>query len=774
LRLTTGSASVSASTCHYAFPRVVTIFLVALVGCLAHSVQALACQSFPIGVQPFTAISYISNTNAAGDRLVVGTIPLNTFNLIPLPGSSNEKFCGLVKLAPGIVAEAYVPTAAERGGNFGAFSGIILDPDNAQPFNNGLIPGARLGTVHAWRVTSVTSNAVRYLFADKAGFSYSQAGGFGSDASVEVEPASGSATPAGLVVLESRENNVLVSETVIPASPLLSAGRIYAEQAPGVNTRMTFANSSSTTATITIFLTDVSGVDSAGGTLTVPGKGKVTKLLSDFSLPPSLSTLTFSSTIPIAVSAVRSFLNEIGETLYSALPVSDFSEPVGETVVVPHFANGGGFTGRIVAVNPSDQVIAGTIQILGTAGQPLTITLNGRTNNIFNYQISPRAAIVFTAAAAASISTGSVRITPAAGGKSPLAFDQLVLKGGGVTSADAVVFQSRPSTAFRMYSQLSSTTLSGILLTNVANAQANVLFELTTLSGVPVPGATTIFGVSPNGQLALFLSDIFPGLPTPFRGILRISTASPSGVSVAGLRARINERNSFLFEGYPATSELTPATNTKRVFPDVASSGGGSAEVILFSGSAGQTSSGSLRFVDTSDKDGDGIPAAADNCPTVFNPNQADANNDGFGDACVSSLAAIGSGVSIGSNPIIGTGTQLSRQVAIGDNANIGSNVVLNQNVIAGDNFSVGNSTTVGQGSIFGANVTLGSNVTIGQGVAVGSGVTIGNSTAIGRDSIIGQNASIGANVTLGKNVTVKPGTLIPSGSVIPAGATVP
>ena len=45
--------------------------------------------------------------------------------------------------------------------------------------------------------------------------------------------------------------------------------------------------------------------------------------------------------------------------------------------------------------------------------------------------------------------------------------------------------------------------------------------------------------------------------------------------------------------------------------------------------------------VTASDKDGDGIPDATDNCPTVFNPirpmdgaKQADADNDGIGDAC--------------------------------------------------------------------------------------------------------------------------------------------
>ena len=34
------------------------------------------------------------------------------------------------------------------------------------------------------------------------------------------------------------------------------------------------------------------------------------------------------------------------------------------------------------------------------------------------------------------------------------------------------------------------------------------------------------------------------------------------------------------------------------------------------------------------DTDGDGVPDAQDNCPTTFNPNQADWDNDGTGDVC--------------------------------------------------------------------------------------------------------------------------------------------
>ncbi|MDW8354139.1 MAG: hypothetical protein RMK57_06370 [Bryobacterales bacterium] len=128
------------------------------------------CASFPERkLRPFQRVYYVSRTNASGDRLVVGspsTAQLFTVIIaddiggrveLPLPRSPNERYCAPVELAPGCVADAYVPTEPEREGRFPSFEGILVDPISGLPFPGGIIPRGRQGSggVHGWRVRSI-------------------------------------------------------------------------------------------------------------------------------------------------------------------------------------------------------------------------------------------------------------------------------------------------------------------------------------------------------------------------------------------------------------------------------------------------------------------------------------------------------------------------------------------------------------------------------------------------------------------------------------------
>jgi hypothetical protein len=129
-----------------------------------------SCLAFTTRTIPFTSIYYVTDANADGDRLVVGVpaaLPSAFLDptLLPVPNAPNEQICNPVQLAPGFYANAYVPTAAERGGDFSAFGAAIPDPDPSNKganFPGGKIPSNRLDPnnrfpVFAWRISSVAS-----------------------------------------------------------------------------------------------------------------------------------------------------------------------------------------------------------------------------------------------------------------------------------------------------------------------------------------------------------------------------------------------------------------------------------------------------------------------------------------------------------------------------------------------------------------------------------------------------------------------------------------
>jgi hypothetical protein len=141
---------------------------------------------------------------------------------------------------------------------------------------------------------------------------------------------------------------------------------------------------------------------------------------------------------------------------------------------------------------------------------------------------------------------------------------------------------------------------SGIAVTNATTAAADAVFELFRLDGSLA--ATRTVNIPASGQFVRFLDDaeLFPAIERPFRGVLRISSAAEIGV--VGLRGRYNERtpaSDFLITTTPPTLESAPATAAEQLFPQLVNGGGYTTQFVVFSGTAGQTSAGVLRFFRT-------------------------------------------------------------------------------------------------------------------------------------------------------------------------------
>lgn len=107
--------------------------------------------------------TWAAGLDPAADRVVVASMTAADFDMyrgLPLPAQPNQKICGLTPVtrnavSGGVWGYAYVPTAAERVGDFSAFPGILTDPLSGQPFPGNLIPVSRMPGVVAWRISAV-------------------------------------------------------------------------------------------------------------------------------------------------------------------------------------------------------------------------------------------------------------------------------------------------------------------------------------------------------------------------------------------------------------------------------------------------------------------------------------------------------------------------------------------------------------------------------------------------------------------------------------------
>jgi hypothetical protein len=430
-------------------------------------------------------------------------------------------------------------------------------------------------------------------------------------------PGTGSSTPPGVAIFGfSNPSNILVSETGVPATPLFTQGRVYAEIAGALDTGLAIANPNNSEATINFSFTDTTGALAGSGVATIAANSQIAQFLDQ--VPPAVSmsfkafpgstfqgTFNFTSSLPVGVVALRGLTNERGDFLMSTLPVIDTTAtPAGGTVVVPHFADGGGWITQIFLVNPTDNTISGTVQFTDPNGAAVNVSIGGHSDSSFSYSI-PGASSQKLATSGASSSTaqGSVRVVPATGA-APVALVVFSYRPATTTVTEAGV-PVTSGTGFRLYVESAGTIgQSGNIQTGIAvantstSSSASVTFDITDLSGASAGLPPASLTLRPSGQQAAFLSQLFPSLPSSFKGVLRITTPD-SGISVVGLRGRYNERQpvpDFLITTTTPSNEAGPVVTNELLFPHLVNGGGYTTQFILFSGTAGQTASGNLRF----------------------------------------------------------------------------------------------------------------------------------------------------------------------------------
>ena len=133
----------------------------------------------------------------------------------------------------------------------------------------------------------------------------------------------GSTTPSGIAIIGYSPGGTLFAEAGVPASELVREGRIFAEVNDPVNTGLAIANPNDAPVTINFYFTDTDGARFAEGAYVLDAGRQISKFLNEtpFDGGDEVSgTFTFTSSLPIAVIALRGFTNRDGEFLMTTLP----------------------------------------------------------------------------------------------------------------------------------------------------------------------------------------------------------------------------------------------------------------------------------------------------------------------------------------------------------------------------------------------------------------------------------------------------------------------
>jgi hypothetical protein len=455
-----------------------------------------------------------------------------------------------------------------------------------------------------------TSGPRTFSLADLGGTSFQSSGTSSllSTGYARIQPDSASVAPAGVAIYGFRRAGTLVSETGVPASGLMTTGMLYVEISGNANTGLAIANPNNDDVTFNFTITNGNSIqNSFSASFVIAANTQIAKFLNDwpFNSPAFVGILTFTASEPVAITTLRGYTNERGDFLVSTLPVLDinFQESTG-SVYLPHFAVGGGWTTELILMNTRGEPVSGTVNFTSSSGDPISVPIGTVRTGLssFTYTVPQSRTVKFILPNInPNLQTGVVIVAPNSGDHAPLPMAVFGYSPSGIRVSDAIVMGVQ-GTQLRTYIETSNvgsigSIQSGLAISNASAVTATVTLQLYKLDGTSA-GSPVKLTVPVGGKVAKFADELFPSVSTPFKGILRLTSDVP--VSVAGLRARNNERRDFLISTVPIVQETAQGSSAELEFPHIVDGGGYTTQFILINAVIGQTSTGSSLFKNSS------------------------------------------------------------------------------------------------------------------------------------------------------------------------------
>ncbi len=432
------------------------------------------------------------------------------------------------------------------------------------------------------------------------------------------------ATPYGTAVFGLSQNGVVVSEAGVPASPPATESRIFIDFRTQVrahsneyqgtveiNTGLAVVNTGSETAQVNFTLHNSTGTVIAGGSGSLEAGAHFAKFINqlkdiapsfllpaDFASAVKFGTLDLSSDQPLSVLALRLTTNQRGEALLTTTPAADLTrQTASEPQYLPQFVDGQGATSSLILVNPTADVVTGTVRLYDRDGAPLQVRqAGGARSSVFAYSIEANGAYVLqTDGSSNPLEVGWALLTPDPGSASPLAAGVFQLCSNGLVVTESGVPAASLTNRARIYIDTTQGHDTGLAIANPGGSASEVAVSAFAADGKTTAGTADPLPIQlkARGQDARFATELVQGLPANFTGVLDLQSSTP--FAALTLRSLTNGRGEFLLTTFPIADLNKPAPDPV-VFPQIADGGGIRTQFILINPS--DNSVINIRFYD--------------------------------------------------------------------------------------------------------------------------------------------------------------------------------
>ena len=263
-----------------------------------------------------------------------------------------------------------------------------------------------------------------------------------------------------------------------------------------------------------------------------------------------------------------------------------------QTTQFAQIGTGAGFVSSVLVTNPSSSAVAtGSVNFFNDQGVPFG-SFGDPLSNV-SFSVPPLGLFRYsTPANTTPLQVGSARVVTNSASSG-------VVKFGAPDLGLAGVGESVPAQSLILPVVRNSTSKlnTGVALANSRAESAEVLISLRGLDGTPVGDGTTSITLPPNGHIARYIHELFPGIDTSnFLGTLTATTTAENGRIAATAIQLGTVAGEFTTLPVVPVEPAPPAREVS--FPQFADGDGYSSSFFLTNPSRTKAVSGLIRFYD--------------------------------------------------------------------------------------------------------------------------------------------------------------------------------